>query len=84
MSIQCTWTESDDVKVVGASSKEEARGAALIFFAEESGEYTAGLTLDNGFLDDWGYDDPQPDDWEDSYVFRVMDEAPMPAEYYQY
>lgn len=84
MAIICTWTESDDIRVVGASSKEEAREAALLFWNDESGEYTAGLTLDNGFLSDWGYGDPQPEGWEDSYVFRVMDEAPLPVEYYQY
>jgi hypothetical protein len=74
--IQCTWCgrEADDVSVIGASSKEEARQAAMEFFRNgETGCDDYGITLDDGYLSRWSYDEPQPDDWQDHYVFRAVD-----------
>lgn len=77
MAIQCSFTESDDIKVVGTATKEEAREAAMSFFNEECD--APGITLDNGFLNSWGYDEPQPADWVDSYIFRTVDEYVPPG-----
>lgn len=72
----------DDYKVIGASSREEAREAALKFHNKECDE--SGFILDDGHLITWGYEEPQPDEWVDYYLFRVYDEAPLPTEYYDY
>ena len=82
--ITCEFTgrHGDDIKVTGASSAEEAREAALQFMKEEGDP--EGITLDDGYHSTWPYDEPQPVDWVDSYVFRSMDSEPLPAEYYNY
>jgi hypothetical protein len=75
--IACTWCgrHDDNVSVTGATSIEEARTAALTFFRsdEENGCDDEGITLDEGILIKWAYDEPQPDDWQDCYVFRSVD-----------
>jgi hypothetical protein len=79
--ITCSYTESANIEVIGADSKEEARIAAISFFREDCDDQ--GLTLNNGHLNDWPYDDPKPADWVDSYIFEVMDEH-VPAGYWEY
>lgn len=69
--IVCTWCgrHDDSVKVVGASNIQEAREHALLF-----ADCSEGITLDNGRHNTWMYDEPQPVDWVDSYVFNTVDE----------
>ena len=78
--IQCTWCgrHDDNVSVAGASSLEEARQQALDFFRNaENGCDDEGITLDEGYLMTWKYDEPQPADWKDHYVFRSVDAHPV-------
>lgn len=78
--IQCTWSGryEDYVHVIGASSLEEAREHAMEFFRnDDNGCDDEGITLDDGFLMTWKYDDPKPADWEDYFVFRSVDKYPV-------
>lgn len=89
MSIQCSWTgkRNDNVEVFGASNREEAKETATAFFASESDGRTLeemGFMFDNGHLNTWCYEEPQPEDWIDSYVFTVYDREPLPKEAYEY
>lgn len=81
--ITCTWCGRGecDVEVIGANSKEEARQHAMIFFRNgengNDGCDDEGMTLDEGFFSKWSYEEPQPEDWYDSYVFRACDAHPV-------
>lgn len=71
LNIRCEWSGRNDDRVIvfGASNIEEAKQAAMSF-----SEYPfEGITLDNGQLMTWPYDEPQPDDWEDYYCFHSYD-----------
>jgi hypothetical protein len=71
--ITCMWTgrHEDSVKVIGATSIEEARKHAMEFFNLEAPD---GITLDGGYSVTWDYEEPQPADWQDYYVFNSIDE----------
>ena len=88
MQIKCSWTgrHDDNVEVVGATSREAAKAAAEEFFKSESEESLEemGFMLDNGHHSTWSYDEPQPEDWQDSYIFTVYDREPLPREAYEY
>lgn len=81
--ITCRWCgrHDSDVEVIGATTKEEAREAAMKFFRDgENGNDGCddyGITLDDGYHSVWTYEEPQPDDWYDSYVFRSCDAHPV-------
>lgn len=78
--IQCAWCgrHEDSVKVIGASSKEEAREQAMEFFRNDAnGCDDEGITLDDGHFMTWAYDEPQPADWNDYYVFWSVDAHPV-------
>jgi hypothetical protein len=78
--ITCAWhgRHEDNVKVIGASSLEVARQHAMDFFRnEDNGCDDEGITLDEGILVTWEYDDPKPEDWQDYYVFRSVDAYPV-------
>jgi len=70
------------VKVLGANNLQEARLAALDFCENEGMD--TGITLNDGHYSTWIYDEPQPDDWVDSFNFNYIDKEPLPAEYYEY
>lgn len=72
--IQCSWCgrNDDNIKVIGATSLAEARTAALAFLGE-----VPGIVLDRGQLETWLYDEAQPADWQDYYIFCTEDEFPV-------
>lgn len=72
--IVCSWTgrHADRVKVIGATSLPEAREHALIF-----AECPEGITLDDGHLMTWTYEEPKPADREDYYIFWSCDAHPV-------
>lgn len=79
--VSCSWCgrHGTDVSVVGAVSKEEARKHALHFFHnDENGiDVGEGITLDDGCSMTWTYEEPQPEDWQDHYIFHSCDEHPV-------
>jgi hypothetical protein len=72
--ITCSWCgrNGDIVKVIGAPDLLTARAAAIQF-----AELPDGIVLDNGRFVNWGYEEPQPDDWQDHYVFWSFDKHPV-------
>lgn len=72
--IVCEWTgrHGDQVKVTGAPDIRAAREAALQF-----AELPAGIILDEGRAIAWGYEEPQPEDWQDYFLFWSNDEHPV-------
>jgi hypothetical protein len=80
-SIRCEWTgrHGGDVTVFGAGSIKEAREHALKFFREdeEGGCDDEGITLDDGCFITWKYEEEQPSDWQDYYVFSSCDAHPV-------
>jgi hypothetical protein len=75
--------DDGDIRVYGASSKEEARECAMNLHKEECPDYP-GITLSQGRNCVCGYDEPEPAEWEDYYFFRAIDADHLSREYFEY
>ena len=73
-SVHCNWCgrNGDSIEVYGANGIKEARAVAMEF-----AELPEGITLDEGRLATWGYEEPQPADWQDHYLFNTCDAHPV-------
>lgn len=80
--ITCEWAGRSlmDIRVFGATNHDEARDAAVAFFNSEldGDDMCVGIVVaDKGHHSTWDYEEPQSDDWKDSYFFRTVDEYPV-------
>lgn len=72
-----------NIQVYGTDCPEEARKYAMELHIKECPDYP-GITLDNGHYCIWGYDEPEPSDWENHFYYRPVDSVSLPAEYLFY